>query len=397
MRVGMSTRIWMSQPGAPLSGYRPIRHATAEHRPLYFGVTVIENKTGELFTAVLIDGLAIGKKWAERIKEKIQDIGFDYCDYLTIASTHSHSSTIAAFCEEDVMAQVFPDVIAASDPDEETCRVIVESIQEAQESMDDLVSIRLYNHAIPNVGASRRDQGVFPWVPLQVAQFIRAKKQPILWANYPCHPTVLNRYHTLISPDLHGTAAQQLMEKGYLVGGIWNGPAADISTRYTRRESSVRELELLASRLTDQIVDVLDHSHWDSEIQPSNIVASKMSYSLRPKVRLEDSPDLSLPEDISEGIGFISSVTLPPYALDVSTWKIGPWSIRWVPGELPLCSFLVDNRERTRFPASRWIIGYANDYPGYLMPEDDVSYESVMTLYDTRDIRRLIADLKGIS
>ncbi|PTX53998.1 hypothetical protein C8P63_12454 [Melghirimyces profundicolus] len=397
MRVGMAARRWKSQRGA-LSGYRPLRYATAEHRPLYVRVTVLENGTGQLYAAILLDGLAVGKQWAERMKGKIQDNGLIHRDHIAITSTHSHSSTIAAFCEEDVMARVFSDVIAAMEPDEESYRVIADALRDALESLDDLAVIRLCSHAVPNIGASRRKPGAFRWLPLQVATFICVEKPPIFWVNFPCHPTVLSRSHTWISPDLHGTAAQQLMERGYLIGGIWNGPAADISTRYTRQESSVWELERFANRLAEQTMDVLNHGRGEVEFHPSTIDVSVSSYSLRPKLPpQEPASDLSLPHDIMEGIRARSKVTLSPFSLEVSTWKIGPWTIHWVPGELPLCSFLKDQRERTRLPTSRWIIGYANDYPGYLLPADDASYESVMTLYDPRDIRRLIADLKETS
>jgi len=382
----------------PLSGYRPIRYSTAEHRPLFVRVTMFEHETGELFIAILLDALAVGKKWAEQMRRKIHKLCSARRVHITIASTHSHSSNIAALSEEDVMARVFPDVFVASEPDEETCRIIAESILEARKSLDDLASIRLFSHAVSDVGASRREPGAYSWLPLQVAQFICAKQPPILWVNFPCHPTVLSRFHTWISPDLHGSAAQKLQERGYRVGGIWNGTAADISTRYTRKESSARELERLSSRLADQIGDVLNCRYGEREIRPSNLVASERSYLLHPKIRSDNPPsNLILSEDISEGMRALSRVTLSSDALNVSTWKIGSWTIRWVPGELPLCAFLRDQKASTCFPANRWIIGYANDYPGYLMPEEDGSYESVMTLYDPGEIRRLIADLMELS
>lgn len=394
MKVGVFSEKLPSRIGMPLSGYRPIRYSAREHRPLYVRVTVFENEAGELFIAVLLDALAVGKKWSGQLRRRIHHLFSNRRVYINIASTHSHSSHVAALCGEDVMARVFPDVFAAAEPDEEICRVILEAILRAHNSLDNLTAIRLYSHAISGVGAGRRERGTYLWLPLQVAQFICADHPPIVWVNFPCHPTVLGREHTWISPDLHGSAAQKLQERGYQVGGIWNSTAADISTRYTRKESSIEELERLSGRLADQIVDILNHRCGEREIRPSNLTASDRSYLLHPKIQPDKPPQNTIPsEDILEGIRALSGVSLSADVLNVSIWKFDSWTIRWVPGELPLSAFLRDQKVSTCFFPNRWVIGYANDYPGYLMPEEDGSYESVMTLYNPEEISRFIDDL----
>jgi hypothetical protein len=395
MKVGVSAGKLPSRIGMPLSGYRPIRRSSAEHRPLYVRVTLFESGAGELFIAILIDALAVGKKWSEQMKGRIRRLFPDRRVYVAIASTHSHSSHVNALCGDEVVVLVFPDVFAAAGPDEEWSRAVLESVLKAFRSLDNLTAVRLYSRAVSGVGASRRERGTYMWLPLQVAQFICADHPPIVWANFPCHPTVLGRGHTWISPDLHGSAAQMLQERGYRVGGVWNGPAADISTRFTRRESSVGELERLSCRLAGHIGDLLNRRSWEREIRPSNLAACEWSYLLHPKLRPgKPPPDSAQSEDIMEGIRALSRVTLSPEVLSVSIWKFDSWTIRWVPGELPLSAFLWDRKASTRFPADRWIIGYANDYPGYLMPEEDGSYESVMTLYNPEEIRRLIDELR---
>lgn len=91
--------------------------------------------------------------------------------------------------------------------------------------MAELSSIRLYSDAVSGVGASRRERGAYQRLPLQVAQFICRDQPPILWANFPCHPTVLGRRHTRISPELHGTASQRSVsthpDGGQLSDGIF--------------------------------------------------------------------------------------------------------------------------------------------------------------------------------
>ena len=79
-----------------------------------------------------------------------------------------------------------------------------------------------------------------------------------------------------------------------------------------------------------------------------------------------------------------------PRSSERSIWKFDSWTIHSVLGEL---LFLRDRKGVDPFPADRWIIGYANDHPGYLMPEEDGSYES-MTLYNPEEIRRLIDELR---
>src|SRR5690606_27255460 len=130
-------------------------------------------------------------------------------------------------------------------------------------------------------------------------------------------------------------------------------------------ESSVGELERLSGRLADRIGDILNRRSGEREIRPSNLAASERSHLLLPKPRPDKPPpDSAQSEDILEGIRALSRWTLSPVVLSVSIWKFDSWTIRWVPGELPLSAFLRDRKASTRFPADRCIIGYANDYPG---------------------------------
>ncbi|GAA5344382.1 hypothetical protein [Planifilum fimeticola] len=118
MKVGVSAGKLPSRIGMPLSGYRPIRRSAAEHRPLYVRVTLFESGAGELFIAILIDALAVGKKWSEQMKGRIRRLFPNRRVHVAIASTHSHSSHVNALCGDEVVVRVFPDVFVAAEPDE---------------------------------------------------------------------------------------------------------------------------------------------------------------------------------------------------------------------------------------------------------------------------------------
>lgn len=72
-------------------------------------------------------------------------------------------------------------------------------------------------------------------------------------ARISCHPTILDEKNLRYSRDLPGQLRDGLApEKNCLVV---NGPCADLSTRFTRRESSPEELKRLGGMLTEAVLD----------------------------------------------------------------------------------------------------------------------------------------------
>ena len=71
-----------------------------------------------------------------------------------------------------------------------------------------------------------------------------------------CHPTVLNGENLMLSADFPG-ALESCFADAEMVAFV-NGSCGDMSTRFTRRESSFAEMERMAQLAADQLKTLLN-------------------------------------------------------------------------------------------------------------------------------------------
>ena len=106
---------------------------------------------------------------------------------------------------------------------------------------------------MPPVG-SERHTGEKAEGSLTVMEFLLQSGRKLIFYNFPCHPTVLSAANLLVSADFAGQIEQHLDAE---LAVFANGAAGDISTRFTRRESSFRECGRMGKLAADYIRDLL--------------------------------------------------------------------------------------------------------------------------------------------
>ncbi|MDR2049508.1 MAG: neutral/alkaline non-lysosomal ceramidase N-terminal domain-containing protein [Treponema sp.] len=130
------------------------------------------------------------------------------------------------------------------------------------------VSLGMNRGKIRGLSANRRDPALPCDDDLFIMEFFREDGKKILIYNLSCHPTVLDGTNRLISADFAGAAAA-LLERvpagaalsgpgngGYDLVLFINGSAGDMSTRFTRRESSFAECERFGALIRDAVAEL---------------------------------------------------------------------------------------------------------------------------------------------
>ncbi len=248
---------------------------------------------------------------------------------------------------------------------------------------------------------------------------MRSKK--VLVINYPVHPTVLGPDNLYVTRDLVGALQDRVEElTGYKTIYL-NGAAANISTRFTRRSQSFEEAERLGRLAAEQIIDAMVLGRkkelvFDDMrvcIDRVDLEARNHDELLRLAVLIETSIKLKLKETREPGkrraleaqleairaikgfshmlknigdIGIILTAISIDNVLGMVTW----------PGEIDsMASLLL--RGTTGYDEVM-LIGYTNEYTGYLVPEDkgEITYESLMQLFRPDAFEKVVEKMRNI-
>ncbi len=243
----------------------------------------------------------------------------------------------------------------------------------------------------------------------------------VLVIDYPVHPTVLGPDNLHVTRDLVGFLQDALEEMTGYKTMYLNGAAANISTRFTRREQSFREAERLGRLAADQIIKAIKTGR-RSEVSIEDMVVYTDKYVLRAKKRediaglaalietslklkLKDTMDprkrraleaqLEAVKAIKEFAGLLKDregleVVLTAINIDD---KLG--IVTW-PGEIHSEATL----RLRRIPGYREImlIGYTNEYIGYLVPDNkgEITYESLMQILEQGAFEEAISIMRDM-
>jgi hypothetical protein len=120
--------------------------------------------------------------------------------------------------------------------------------------------IRMSRGSVKGLATNRHDPAALCDDGLFLVEFLRADGKKILIYNLCCHPTVLNAHNRLISADFPGAVADLLESDGNNSGAydmvfFVNGSAGDMSTRFTRKESSFDECKRFGALVQKAITE----------------------------------------------------------------------------------------------------------------------------------------------
>lgn len=250
MRIGFAKRQITPPIGTELGGYAGYRPCTGVHDPLYAKAVVLEQE-GTRYGLVVLDLLCADEALREAIAETVADLHIAK-DHLLVCAIHSHAAPVGVIAGAGPLAQI-NNLILPRDPAfgvymQAVVREASAACREAAERLEPFL-LRSARGPVPPVG-SERHTGKPAEGALTVVQCRTESGKELVLYNLPCHPTVMSPANTLVSADFAATIEAEL---GADLAVFLNGAAGDISTRFTRRESSFEECARMGSMAAQQI------------------------------------------------------------------------------------------------------------------------------------------------
>lgn len=234
-----------------LAGYYKSRPAEGIHDEVYVRALVFPGP----LVMLSLDILNVDKLSMDRILRALAPLGVTE-DRLLVTAVHTHSSFGGIF---DTTAGLKRELrIMFGETDEALLAMLAErcaaAVKEAQADMEE-TKIRFLHGSIEGLGTNRHSPELPHDRDLFLIEFFRADGKKILLYNLSCHPTVLNGENLLISADFPGCVASRLRGVYDMVIFV-NGSAGDVSTRFTRRESSFSECDRFGALIAGRIMEL---------------------------------------------------------------------------------------------------------------------------------------------
>lgn len=410
LRVG-SAKIDITPPvGSPFGcGGDEISHGV--HDSLYVTSVVFDNGECEV-VLVAIDLLGVDLDFTSKVAEKIFEAVGIPSDNVMIAASHTHTGpqgfpAKGLWFKQRVNAELRAEVAGR----------IVQCVAMAHKAKRN-VQVGLGRGFCDKVGANRRIVGGPVDSEVQVMRIDDTDGNPYtIIFNYACHPTVahstgLVKKSLLISADYPGAARGFIEEAlGSPIAVFTNGACGDISTRFTRKNHSFDEVNRLGHILGASVVDIAAGiDSFDSNVElrslstnvtlptanpPRSRDIQKQINDLRAKIEALKSVNAPYPEikKLNDALlgaqATLQFITDHPWPKKISTklqvMKIGQAVLIAIPGEL--FSQLGKRIKREVKSQCTWVIGYANDYIGYLLTPKafmEGGYEAIVTRFNSR-------------
>ncbi len=234
MKVGFSIKKINPQVGCQMEGYNP-RNSTGIHDDLTTSVLVL-NKN---FVIISLDLIAIPAFRVDRIKRRINEKYSINPDHIIISAIHTHSGPTVT----DLLID-YPKIDNSYWKliDEQVLKGIECALQNSSSS-----ELKLIQYKVPNGIYANRNSESLPYnrsiMELRFTHNSTIRASLLFVAT---HPTVMNIKNTLISADLIEGIRQQYKKLHNLKPMVVLSDCADTSTRFTRKESSFKEIDRLA-------------------------------------------------------------------------------------------------------------------------------------------------------
>lgn len=398
--------------GTPLSGYMAKdRVATGIHDAIY--ARVIAVKHGDDCSVIIsLDLLCIDRAYTEQFTNRVSTRYRIPAENVFIHATHTHSGPGGNMADTAIVNKAFPYLNGRMSYDESIVQAqheqMMKAVEEALSSLEPC-EVRYGESEVHGVALNRNspDQPHDP--KLRVVEFKYASGEKALLYHFACHPTIMHADNTEVSADFPGVASRNLEQRDDIRLALFlNGPCGDISTRFTRRESTFKEVERLGTLLSDGVLQVLDKAN---DVEVSQLKSKYVEVELHPR-EIEDSetlrkrltdlkknyevalaqgvPSAELRKLDSQIEGVASSIEIGDNIRDISTIKspvqllqLGNMMFVGIPGEL----FAETGKEITESfeDVALLVAGNTNDQIGYIVPEryyKEANYESFMTLLE---------------
>ena len=392
MRIGFCRQDITPPLGTELGGYAGYRPCTGVHDPLGARAVVLEQE-GVRYGLVALDLMCADESVHHRIAEKVAPLGISP-ERLIVSAIHSHSAPAGLIPGQGPLAGV-NSLITPKDPGyvDYMTHVVEMAVHACEEAAAGLESFQIRSACggVPPVG-SERHTGEPAKGMMAVVQIRTDSGRNLIIYNLPCHPTVLSAANLLVSADFAAGMEERL---GADMAVFLNGAAGDISTRFTRRESSFAECARMGDIAAEHIRNLIRLEPF-RQPEPLRGVHKKVMLKARKvetpetaRRQLEeatarwqqaegagaDGKTLRILKSYVEGAGVNLEFAGPmagihTLELPVTVFRFAGISFASIPGEL----------FSTLLPEGMAAIAYANGYYRYIAGQDayDAGYYEAM-------------------
>lgn len=392
-KVGFSQVNITPEIGVLLSGYDDFRPSKGIHDNLFARILIIDNSE-ELLCFIQMDTLCVDDYFIQELHDKIKHLGIKR-ENLIVGATHTHSGPKGVSDNINGILNGLEEIFGEYNKNlvEDYINKLIEGIRVALDNRENC-EIQIGTSNVYDV-CSERHNIKLPWdTELFTIEFLLNSGKKVLMYNFSCHPTIMNQENLYITADLPSGVLNNL-GNSYDMITFTNGSAGDISTRFTRKESSFDEVDRLGKNLSDAIKSSLSNPIYkgtinniqvknynlDLEIKDLDSVeeAQKILYKLEKK--LEEAKkkaisynDLRVIESQYEGactnLKFAKNIgKMDKLNVEINIIKINNWNFITIPGEL-----FSSLGKKIKEVGNNIILGYTNGY--YLYFADEKSFDN---------------------
>jgi len=333
---------------------------------------------------------------------------------LVVSATHTHSAPSTLY------RNLY--ILPAEDFDPDYYQFFLESFEKVlQSALENKEKVACHIHNIniyEKVATNRRD----PKLPIDSKAVIltcQGNKNKAGIINYGIHPTVLGPQNLCISRDLPGIVEDVLYKETGVKYIFINGAAADVSTRFTRKNQTYEEVIRLGTLLAYNILKEIDrekpielkYSALLKKTKKVEVVVDKEKFKKLTNINADTIHQKRIQNDVIQNSGYkrlLESIKEALEALEIIEKNIarlsdtleitieaiglGNLGIVAFPGEA-ISKASIECREKAEGVAVIFA-GYSNGYYGYFsdMPTLD-SYEDLMTLFTAESVTKVYKSL----
>ena len=254
MKIGFEKRDITPPLGLELGGYAGYRPNSGVHDPLWCKVILLEQE-GVRYGLIVLDLMCADESLRDKIAAAVARQGIEK-RHLIVSAIHSHAAPAGVIPGEGSLARVNEVIV----PENLDFGVYMQTVVDAaaaacEEAIAALepFQVRTARSEMPPVG-SERHTGEKPEGMLTAMEFRTRSGKNLIFYDFPCHPTVLSAANLQVSADFVG-GIEALLDTDMAI--FANGAAGDISTRFTRRESTFEECARMSKIAAEQICSAL--------------------------------------------------------------------------------------------------------------------------------------------
>lgn len=399
-----------------LAGYGHSRIAHEQLDNIYIKIVVMEHEK-QTYGILSYDLCAIDASFITRVKQEMERLQLEPSNFL-FSATHTHSALAGMIETRSGICEVAKDVFG---PTNEVYRDLLMSL--SIEGLRDAIvdkkegTICVAKDTLSQIGKNRNEPSLQGNDSIWVAYAKQIAGEEVTLMNFACHPTILSYSNTFLSADFPGAIDSMMMQQGYKMNIFLNGSCGDISTRFTRLGSGVKEVNRMGGIAMQKLCEMKQYAKEvqldfirvytytiSCKLKPKDSLAhaqaevqkQKEAYELAKQARVSGSK-LRLQESFIEGAE--ANLRHAMYGLDekqypvkISIWKICHDYFICIPGEL--FSELSNEMDADTIH----FINYANGYLGYFANQayNRQYYEALSSPFMKGEGERLMNHIKEL-